>query len=312
MKSAHREVLEHLIALNKKGELIGEFKDIPNEVYHHPDCPGISSSNLTALSQSYEHYEQTLQEAREERKDLGFRDKFFIGNAVHMATLEPDLFEATFGCKPLPPDAKKNTTAGKALYEDWLTTVYEPWEMDNIGKIGIPQDIYIKIMAQRDSLLRHKTFSDLLMTGEKEVTYFWKCRKTGIIKKCRTDLVNHDLKIITDIKTTAYKATASEFKRKVVALCYDRAAAHYIEGLNEIFGAGYRFVWAVVEKEEPHGCRLFQANDALLEVGAQLCEAPIKKLSDYLKGAIGKGYSDEIEMIGLPAYGFDVPSRLGD
>lgn len=53
----NQSILNTLIAMAEKGELIGSFNDIPIEVYHHPRCPGVSSSQLkTVLKRSFSHW----------------------------------------------------------------------------------------------------------------------------------------------------------------------------------------------------------------------------------------------------------------
>ena len=81
----HQAVLALLKLLESKGELVGAFEDIPIEVYHHPECPGISSTTLkTVLKRSYAH----LGHSKFDTKEMSF------GRLFHSFISEPHLIES--------------------------------------------------------------------------------------------------------------------------------------------------------------------------------------------------------------------------
>lgn len=78
------DVLKQLIEYEKQGKLDREyFDDIPIEVYHHPECPGISSTRLKMVYKNdYKPVEET--------------EALFFGRAFHCYILEPELFLKTY------------------------------------------------------------------------------------------------------------------------------------------------------------------------------------------------------------------------
>lgn len=78
------DVLNALIAYEKQGKLDREyFDDVPFEVYHHPNCPGISSTRLKMVYRNdYAEIEET--------------EALFFGRAFHCYILEPELFAKAY------------------------------------------------------------------------------------------------------------------------------------------------------------------------------------------------------------------------
>lgn len=312
LSKKNQDILNHLIQLQKEGKLVGEFFDIPNEVYHHPDCPAVSSSNFSHINNSYSHYLLSLDKAREERTELDFRDKFFIGNSTHLAILEPELYANTFAIKPLPPKADKRTLAGKAIQAEWERTILNPWEIANAGRFAMPETLHLEIMTMKASFFNHPYAAAILEKSKAEVSYFWVDEKTGISCKCRTDLISDSLGIILDLKTTGTLASAAAFRKSVVSFNYDRAAAFYTEGVSKIKGKPYKFAWAVIEKAAPYGIQLFTPDEATQEVGQKLFRASLDKMARVHRKLEPETYPTDIAPLGLPAYGFDIDSRIGD
>lgn len=80
LSPANQEILQVLKNLHSKRELVGCFNDIPIEVYHHPECPGISSTQIkTVLKRSISH----LKHAKEDTEELTF------GRLFHAFISEP-------------------------------------------------------------------------------------------------------------------------------------------------------------------------------------------------------------------------------
>lgn len=85
--------LDELLELHQTTELHG-FYDVPDEVYFHPDCPGVSRSYLNGINISPRHWYVESQKPKEEK------NCFRVGTAVHMALLEPEKFEKTYVVLP--------------------------------------------------------------------------------------------------------------------------------------------------------------------------------------------------------------------
>src|SRR4051812_16285277 len=93
MAPEHLEILKSLIDMEARGELErASFDDVPISVYHHPSCPGISSTTIkTVLKKSWNHV-GTGGGAEKE--------SFRFGSAFHCFNNEPHLFAATYHICP--------------------------------------------------------------------------------------------------------------------------------------------------------------------------------------------------------------------
>ena len=84
LSKEHQSILKTLQDLHARKELEGSFDDIPIEVYHNPQCPGISSTQIkTVLNKSVLH----LQHAKEDTDGLMF------GRLFHSFISEPHLIQ---------------------------------------------------------------------------------------------------------------------------------------------------------------------------------------------------------------------------
>lgn len=313
-------ILEQLKITHQKGELQGVFRNIPNEVYHHPECPGVSKSNLDIIDDTYADYLHALESAKEEIKELDFKDKFFIGNAFHMITLEPHLFNDQFCLEPVAPKCDRRTKEGKAIYKEWQKNVLDPFELENQGKVRMPLGLWEELHVMRDACMSHPYLKELIENSEKEVTIFVKDEKTGLTLKCRLDMVNFDSNVICDLKSTL-DASFLGFRRSVVKFKYDKQAAFYSDITRAATGQNFDFLfgacrkWTETEKNKPLDLRkplfaqVFHAIPPVIEVGRALYRRNLDKISAVHKGEESPTYSQEIVPLDLPAYAFDISSR---
>lgn len=84
LSKEHQSILKTLQDLHARKELEGSFDDIPIEVYHNSQCPGISSTQIkTVLNKSVLH----LQHVKEDTDGLMF------GRLFHSFISEPHLIQ---------------------------------------------------------------------------------------------------------------------------------------------------------------------------------------------------------------------------
>lgn len=84
LSPAHQIILDKIIEAHNDGQLVGAFDGIPIEVYHHPLCPGISSTMLkTAIKRSMAH----MNFDKEDNEQLSF------GRLFHSFISEPHLIQ---------------------------------------------------------------------------------------------------------------------------------------------------------------------------------------------------------------------------
>lgn len=303
------ELLTQLKTLHDANKLEGMFPNIPNEVYHHPECPGVSKSNLDSVAISYDHYLQSMAEKKDEHAQDDFKDKFFIGTAYHMMTLEPELFDKTFAVPPTQPKYDRRTKSGKEAFEYWEATVYSPWIKENDGKTHLDLETFNQLSAMKDATLKNARLKKIIENSAKEVTFFWRDEKTGITCRCRPDAISMEFGIVLDLKSTGTGADFISFRKAMVNFNYDRQAAFYLDGIQKVTGRKMNFVFGVCEKKEPFGVQAFSPVEPVLEVGRLLYRKSLDRIAAVHQGKAPSGYAQEIVDIDLPAWGFDVDSR---
>lgn len=303
------------------------FFDVPDEVYHSPDFPGLSNSMCGHLKKSYEHLEQALSDAREraeEQEDGMIRNLNNYGTAaknlgplqfgtmLHDYILLPDVFREKFATfePPICP-IKGRKKEDKERQDEWKKTVLNEYMEGFIGKTAVNYDDMDKVLCMAKSVGCHPVLSALLdhPDTKREVTFFKTYR--GVLRKCRADIFNDsfspDFTFVGDLKTTQ-DASIQGFSKSIVAWDYDRQAAYYSDIISDVTNKPVNFCLIPIEKNPPYGVTIF-STDHIVETGREI----YKHLLDYYVECQNedkhKGYTQEIVEAHLPAYGYDVESR---
>ncbi len=214
-----------------------------------------------------------------------------IGNAVHAALLEPDVFEEEY---IKMPDFDARSKAGKEAKESFLS---------NVGGDGVTiliHEDYKMVISMRDSALSHPVINKLLTSkGESEVSIFFDM--DGIKCKCRPDrIVDPSVfgeHIIVDVKTTA---SVEKFAYSMRDYRYDVQDAWYSDGYEKLTGFKPRFLFAVIGKNKVFGSHpvgLFELDQEDKDAG----RAEYMKNLESIKEFEEFGASEiEVEKIKLP------------
>ena len=262
---------------------------MPATVYRNH--PAISRSQLADLNRSPLHYW-----ARHVDPDRIIAEKHSpalkFGTAVHMAVLEPGLFDQTYAEGPM---AARSTKVWK---EAAAASNY----------ILLPPDEYRAIQAIRKSLQRHTFASRALFTapGTSEATFITTDESSGLKIKCRADRVT-DSDWVIDLKTTQ-DASESAFKRSVYNFGYHVQAAHYLRCIEQATGVRPKgFIIIAVEKEPPYAAQAFQCDAEMIAEGERVVERQLKELADQYND-LGKeswpSSTQEATVLSLPEWAF--------
>ncbi len=223
-------ILNTLISMDSERSLHGCFDNIPIEVYHHPSCPGISSTTIKAIAgHSLVHFKK--------QKHVD-KNAFRFGNAFHTFVNEPakfhDLYQVTYGRKDLC-----DITKIQLSYEDFQT-----------------------IQAMNTKLKIHPDAGPLYSHAQHELTYFATDEETGLLKKCRVDAIKNG--IISDLKSCE-DASENSFKRDAAKWLYRISAAYYLEIVSQVLGEQLStFNLIACEKTDPHEINVFKVTDRSL------------------------------------------------
>jgi len=98
----HQNLLTTIQKMHLAGDLVGWFDDLPIEIYHHPECPGISSTTLkTVLKRSVAH----LKHDKIDTEELSF------GRLFHSFISEPHLINIA---------KSKDVLLAKKMYDNMM------------------------------------------------------------------------------------------------------------------------------------------------------------------------------------------------
>jgi len=248
MTPEHKQILGSLIELHSKGELIGAFDDLPIEVYHHKDCPGISSTQLKmVMKKSITHWEECRYQDSEEKA---------FGRIFHNYISEPNLI-------------------GKGNYK--------------------AKDI-ILASTMFENMRKHPTAKALLNGAQFEVSFFSKDQETGLLKKCRADLIHFDERIVGDFKSTR-DASLDSFTYDCKKFGYRTSAAYYLEIISEAMGERFEdFRLIASEKEPPNQTAVYRIHEKSIQEAQIEIRAGLNKIKEAIdRGDYAwKGYSQNV------------------
>jgi hypothetical protein len=250
---------------------IGVHAGIANETYH--SGPGISKSGLwTIYTRSPAHYKFAP------RKES---NAFDIGEAAHIAILEPNTYEARVQRGPEDRRGNKWTDA-KAYAED-------------AGKLLLTGSDYDKGLLMRDAVHADARINAIITGGAAQVEHsgFWIDEETGALCKCRPDLYRPDLGIMLDLKSTV-SAHPDDFARSVINYGYHTQEAWYAGGYRALGQPVEGFVFLAVEKTDPFVCALYELPPSIVAEGYAIARKALARYAECAAADQWPGYSGEI------------------
>jgi exodeoxyribonuclease VIII len=242
----------------------------------------LNYSGAKEILKSPAHYQAWLKAEDEDT------DALRIGRLVHLASLEPQVFDRQVR---VMPECDRRTKDGKAVYEAFVATLKEgeecikQKEMDLI--LGIAESAQCGIEKIADGKARVRVMEQVV-TG--------KCE--GIDIKGRPDLILHDSEgaIIIDVKTTA-DASPDAFSKDVAKFKYHLQAAFYMH----MTGAK-SFYFVAVEKKKPFAWAIYFLDEKTLEQGRQMMRSACLTYRESSLYNTWPGYVSVPKEISIPSY----------
>lgn len=236
----------------------------------------VRRSDLWELRKSPMHYLYRVTHPEEPTQALIF------GTAAHKYILEQDEFEDEF---VVAPKINRRTKAGK---EEWGR-----WQEEAAGRTVISEDEMQKILEMAEAVRSNPTSKALLMTGEHEVPITWTDPETGVICKCRPDvLTEYDgKKYIVDYKTTA-SCEGYSFERSCRKYGYKLQAGMYTEGVFATSLEEYGFAFVAQEKTPPYAVRVYFCDSGFIEEGADMMHELLGIYKECSQSGKWYGYED--------------------
>lgn len=262
-----------------------------NRAYH--SNPAVSKSNLHLIERTPRYYKWYMDNPVEPTESMKF------GTAFHKYILEPETFWDEVAVQPI---LNLRTNEGKAQKQAFM----EMCEQE--GKTDITQAQYETILKMSESL-KSDGYSQVLIAGEHEKSFYWTDKLTGIDCKCRPDSFRKigDRILIVDFKTCS-SAEYNAIQRDVSKYGYDLQAYMYCKGVSENLNVPMDkidFMFVFICKEAPYMTNIMQADEFVIERGETLFREYIGTLkycreTDNWYGYNGKDGRPNI--LSLPKY----------
>lgn len=260
---------------------------MPNCEYRKAN--GVSKSDLDLISRSISHWKN---------KQVEQTRAMILGSMFHDSILLPETFESTY---IIEPKINKRTKEGKAEYEAFL--------QENSQKVVVSDDEMNQVVGMRDKVLAHSVVKKILNGAIFEQSCFSRDMETDIDIKCRPDILRLEDCIIADLKTTQ-NASPLEFGKSIANYFYDKQAAFYCDILSKITEKPFTtFIFIAVEKNPPYEVAIYDASEAMIQIGRDLYRRDLNKLKAWIDGKESEGYPTHIKNIDLPNWAKQIENR---
>lgn len=165
-----------------------------------------------------------------------------IGDAVHTAILEPEIFSLKYISAP---ELDLRTKDGKQALEE-----FEAQAVSN-NQIVLNKDDFEQIELMRDSALAYSLVAELLENGEPELSIFYRTEK-GTLLKIRPDWLGlySGVPFMLDVKTTD---DVFDFGKSVDKFGYHLQSAFYRIIANQVFNLDIDFLFCAIGKRPECG-----------------------------------------------------------
>lgn len=267
--------------------------------------PYVSASRLEKLVRSPKQFKHALSEAPKETPAL---EK---GTALHMAVLEPKLFEGYYivlgQCDGVKKDKDRCSYQG-SFYRDGQSfcKTHDPLRgrpMEDVEVLERP--VFDAVTGMRDSINGHPRARSLFEgRGEFEVSIVFDDPETGVRVRMRPDRLVERAGMLVDIKT-CFDAREWAFGRQAERLGYWRKLALYRRGLRAVsWPYKYTSVLAI-ESLAPFDLfpYLIEENDL------DDADAEVTRLLNLYKQCVQEdswpGYSKGFAVLARPSYARD-------
>lgn len=236
-------------------------------------------------------------------------DAFTFGAAFHCAVLEgPDAFRRDYVVSPV---FNRRTNDGKAAAARFEA------EAAASGRTMIDEEDAALVLRLADAVLANPFAAEILTAPGvlTEATIRTPMMRHGQFQlQCRADAVNFTnqceraagVPYLVDVKTCA---DLNEWRRQFEMFGYYRQAAFYREVIRTVadaLGGGVvpvqRVFFIAVEKGEPHGCEVFEADPLSLDTGLAEVGADLTRLLDCHRSGVWPSSlsASGFQHVGLP------------
>ena len=255
---------------------------IPDEAYN--THPGLSQSGAKEILRSPRHFQEYLNRDRSEQTTAQR-----LGTLIHLASLQPKVFDATI---VVAPECDKRTKEGKEIWASFQSSLKPGQEAISQKDGELVTAVSIAARAGLDKLM--KDFDgEYMMT---EVPMVGRVNGTDI--KGRLDAIittKAGKKIVVDIKTTMDAGTP--FIRDIANYQYFLQSAWYTT-----LAHADAFVFLAVEKDSPNEWACYTLDAEAHQKGLVLMNTAIDLFKSCNTFKQFPGYPKEVQTVSLPKW----------
>lgn len=269
----------------------------------------MSASRLEVFRRSPKHYRKELRTQRDSTPAMD------LGTALHMALLEPLLFEGHYvvlgQCEATRKGDGERCTNPGTKYRDGQSfcgvTGHDPYgddpENPEIHVLG--EQAMADLEGMRDAIREHPRASTLFEgRGDYELTGIWRDEATGVLCKMRIDRDIPRSSLLADLKTTR-DASKHGFRREIENRGYHRKAAFYRRGCAALGRERHASAFVAVENSDPYGVLVHLMDEDQL---ATVDRGITRKLNHFAmcqKHGHWPGYGDEMTITKVRPWALD-------
>jgi len=271
----------------------GIYPDLPEKVYR--EARAISQSEVKAFDEAATPLHFKAAKPREATADMEF------GSVVHAAILTPEILHMAYYLRPqeYPAKDKKGVETMKLWHggSDWC----KEWTAKHQDRPVMTSEQIAKLPKIIQSMKALPEFGSALESGQTEVAFFKRDPETGLMLKCRVDLIasadDGTTWLFDPKKVQSGCATAAEFGKSADNYGYDIQAASY----KFITGAS-RFIFVPFDDDEPFDCCQWEPDNEMLRIGYDRWRRMLLRYKACLDSGEWPGYPKGLRKLSLPDY----------
>lgn len=277
--------------------------DEPASTYYKRSLDVANHTGLCQIGRSPAHFRHWVENPHSDEDSAALA----FGRAFHCATLEPDVFAATYvvlppGAPP-PPTARQRAARSPSIESRRAIDWWDVFGANNRGKTIISSADYDRVQGMGESIRNHsRAVAGLLVGGQREATLRWTDEETGVACKARLDSLEPG-EFALDLKKSR-DASPEAFARSIMTYQYDQQAAHYCAGTRAIGRPVKHFIFLACEDTPPYVCQPYFLDPMAEERGMNLRRRRMRVQAECLRTGVWPGYSQRIEQISLPSYAY--------
>jgi hypothetical protein len=207
-----------------------------------------------------------------------------IGTIIHMAILQPDLFNQN-----VVFSGPINPATGNEYGRD--TKKWAEWQNDNPSKIVVDKSLLLMIQRMPSEI------KSMYESGNTEQSVYADDFKNGLRVSCRNDHICgnqiNDLKSIDDIDNA---------ERHIARYNYWFQAAWYRMVMKLETGDKHQFRFVFCEKKPPYRWRVLELDAGYIMYADEKCRMVVAEIADAIRRNDWTDRVDIIQQVSLPNY----------